>query len=75
MLRWADDELLYNGRKLKSVVSDIVDSCKELDGLDRLLSMVFAEVFEGEPTLEAPQIRDEVQEILDEELYKYRFMR
>lgn len=75
MLKWVNDKLLYNGKELKSVVSDIVDSCKELNELNRLLATVFEEVFKGEPPLKAQQVRDEVQEILDEELYEYRFVR
>lgn len=75
MLKWVNDKLLYNGKELKSVVSDIVDSCKELNELNYLLAIVFAEVFKVAPPLKASQVRDEVQEILDEELYEYRFVR
>lgn len=75
MLKHVNDEIFYNGKKLKVVVSDLVNSCKELNELDCLLSMVFEEVFNGNPTLEAPQVKDKVQEILDEELYRHRFVR
>lgn len=75
MLKYVNDEMFYNGKKLKIVVSDLVNSCKELNELDCLLSMVFEEVFNGNSTLEAQQVKDEVQEILDEELYIHRFVR
>jgi hypothetical protein len=75
MLKYVNDEMFYNGKKLKVVVSDLVNSCKELNELDCLLSMVFEEVFNGNSTLEAQQVKDEVQEILDEELYIHRFVR
>lgn len=75
MLKHVNDEIFYNGKKLKLVVSDLVNSCQELGELDCLLSMVFEEVFNGNPTLEASHIRDEVAEVLDEELYRYRFVR
>lgn len=75
MLKYVNDEMFYNGKKLKVAVSDLVNSCKELNELDCLLSMVFEEVFNGNSTLEAQQVKDEVQEILDEELYIHRFVR
>lgn len=75
MLKYVNDEMFYNGKKLKVVVSDLVNSCKEINELDCLLSMVFEEVFNGNSTLEAQQVKDEVQEILDEELYIHRFVR
>lgn len=75
MLKYVNDEMFYNGKKLKVVVSDLVNSCKELNELDCLLSMVFEEVFNGNSTLEAQQVKDGVQEILDEELYIHRFVR
>ena len=75
MLKYVNDEMFYNGKKLKVVVSDLVNSCKELNELDCLLSMVFEEVFNGNSTIEAQQVKDEVQKILDEELYIHRFVR
>ena len=59
MLKYVNGELFYNGKKLKVVVSDLVNSCKELNELDCLLSMVFEEVFKGNPTLEDSQVEVE----------------